>query len=170
MSELPAGPTPRLWFTPAVLPQRLAVDLRLALAGAVLVASLIGGVQLFGFPIFFTSWASSAALLLTSPEAPSARPHRVGLSHLATALVGLCCHSIMPNSAWAIGLAVGLAIAICLLVDIVHPPAVANSAFAFVNTVHPVAFATIALLGALGLAAFAMASDHLASRARSGSH
>lgn len=164
MREVPAYRTRIPWPTPGALPRRLGLDLRRAVVGAALIAALIGSVQSLGYPIFFASWASSATLLLTSPQAPTARPHRVGLSHLVTALIGLACHSVMPNTFWAIGLAVGLSIGLCTLADIVHPPAAANAAFAFVTIASPVAFLMVALLGALGLAAFALATDRWGAR------
>ncbi|WP_454885373.1 HPP family protein [Sphingomonas oryzagri] len=166
MREVPAYRTRVPWPTPGVLRHRLGLDLRRAVVGAALISALIGCVQLLGYPVFFASWASSATLLLTSPQAPTARPHRVGLSHLVTALIGLACHSVMPNTFWAIGLAVGLSIGLCMLADIIHPPAAANAAFAFVTAASPIVFLMVALLGALGLAAFALASDRWGSSAQ----
>lgn len=140
---LPRMPTATLWVV-------------LAIAGGVLVSALVALNQMLGATIFFTSWASSAAILLSVPEAHACRPVRVGSSHMIAALVGLACHAVFPTSSFAIGGAVAISLLIALSLDALHPPAMANAAFAFAAPSDASVFVMTALVGALGLATIAL--------------
>ncbi len=126
-----------------------------------MVACLVGVTGLLGLPIFFASWASSVALMLTAWESSAAAPHRIGLCHVAAALIGLVAHAALPTSAWSIGASVAVAACVVLLIDLMHPPAMANAAFAFVGMATPLDFILTAAIGGLLLGLFALASSQI---------
>lgn len=77
-----------------------------------------------------TSWASSIALILGFPDSEAARWWRIGPAHVLAFLVGAAWANV-GNSPLVMGLAVASALWASLRLNILHPPAVANAAIAF---------------------------------------
>ncbi|ABL69267.1 HPP family protein [Paracoccus denitrificans] len=67
-------------------------------------------------------WAS-CVLLFALPQSPLARPRNVIGGHLLSALVGLLVLNLIGDSVLAMGVGVGLAIAVMQLTGTLHPPA-----------------------------------------------
>lgn len=79
---------------------------------------------------FFSLYApfgASAVLLFGAPVAPFSQPRNVFGGHVIAALVGVTVHNLVGTSFYAIGLSVGLAIAIMVAVKAIHPPAGATA-------------------------------------------
>lgn len=81
--------------------------------------------------LFLTSLGSSAVIIATAPRSKQSHPARVILSHGIAMLSGIVLRSLLPPSPIAIALALGIALAIILMLDLLHPPALANAVFAF---------------------------------------
>jgi CBS-domain-containing membrane protein len=101
--------------------------------------------------VILTSWASSVALLLTAPSARSTSPHRIVTCHVLSAFIGAALAVSASNSIWIIAIAVSLALLTADLLDIVHPPAIANAAIAFSVSTAMHTFLLLVLLGAVVL-------------------
>lgn len=144
---------------------RVGKSLGFGLVAGMVVACLIVLTSAAGPAILFTSWASSVALVLTNPSIRSSAPHRVGFCHALTALIGLSAHAVLPGFALAVGTAVGISVALALIGDLMHPPAIANAAFAFVSNAPADKFAIAAVLGGILLAGFAALNGRRLRRA-----
>lgn len=153
----------RSWL-PKIFRGSVGKSLAAALVAGAAVTCVIGLTSVAGLAVFFTSWASSVALLLTSPSSKASAPHRVGLCHVVTALIGLAAHAALPGSALGIGTAVGIGVAVVLIGDLMHPPAMANVAFAFISNAPADKFAAAALMGGIILAAFASTTRQILYR------
>jgi CBS-domain-containing membrane protein len=130
----------------------IGMKLSIALAAGLIVAFMISATRAVENPLFLTSWASSAALLLSAPEARACRSISVGASHGVAAVIGLVSCQLLPNVSLSIGLAVGLSIAIVLVADVLHPPAMVNAALAWTSSASPMTFLSTAAIGGLMLA------------------
>lgn len=76
--------------------------------------------------VLIAPFGASCVLLFAAPESPFAQPRNLVCGHLITASVGMAVLWLFGNAAWAIGLAVGIVIALMELTGTVHPPAGAN--------------------------------------------
>ena len=73
------------------------------------------------------SFGSSMVLLYGYPESPFAQPKNVLFGHLVTAFVGLIVLHFVPLPIYlTIPVAVGLGVALMILLNITHPPAGGN--------------------------------------------
>lgn len=72
------------------------------------------------------SFGASCVLVFAAWNAPLSQPRNVIGGHFITALIGLCMLHFVGKAPWAIGLAVGIAIAAMMLTKTTHPPAGAN--------------------------------------------
>ncbi|MFK2825553.1 HPP family protein [Bacillus sp. B190/17] len=71
-------------------------------------------------------FGASCVLAFGVWNAPLSQPRNIIGGHLISTFIGLSIYYIFGNSPWAIGLAVGLAIAALMLTKTTHPPAGAN--------------------------------------------
>lgn len=71
-------------------------------------------------------FGASCVLAFGVWNAPLSQPRNIIGGHLISTCVGLAVHHTLGNESWAIGLAVGLAIAALMLTKTTHPPAGAN--------------------------------------------
>lgn len=76
-----------------------------------------------GLPWLIAPMGASAVLLFEVPASPFSQPWPVFGSHLISAAIGLELHHWLPAGALAVGLAVGLSIAVMSLLRCLHPPA-----------------------------------------------
>jgi hypothetical protein len=125
-------------------------------AACIMLAVTIMAVRLVGFALFFASWASSLAVILSASDGRTTRPQAIGFSHVIAAAAGIFCRAFFPGEAWAIGAAVGCALAATAAVGLLHPPAIGNAAFAFATPQPWPAFMAAASIGALCLCASAV--------------
>ncbi|KAB7704472.1 HPP family protein [Bacillus aerolatus] len=108
----------------------LTVNIKDALTG------LLGGFLTISILAILTSISStewliapfgaSCVLAFGAWNAPLSQPRNIIGGHLISTFVGLAVYYIFGNGPWAIGLAVGLAIAALMLTKTTHPPAGAN--------------------------------------------
>ncbi|WJS83708.1 HPP family protein [Paracoccus sp. TOH] len=112
-------------------PRALAVYARLnllpalvsGLGGAVAICLLAGLAQSLEHALLIAPFGASCVLLFALPQSPLARPRNVIGGHFLSALVGLLVLNLVGDSVLAMGLGVGLAIAVMQLTGTVHPPA-----------------------------------------------
>ncbi|MFY0596795.1 MAG: HPP family protein [Cognatishimia sp.] len=76
-------------------------------------------------------FGATCVLLFSVPAAPLSQPVNVLFGHFASALVGLICLTLLQDTFWSLGLAVGLAIAAMAALRVTHPPAGANPIVVF---------------------------------------
>ncbi|MFB9791955.1 HPP family protein [Shinella granuli] len=79
-----------------------------------------------GQVLLIAPFGASCVLLFALPQSPLARPRNVIGGHLISALVGLLVLTFLGNGVVAMGLGVGLAIALMQFTDTLHPPAGGN--------------------------------------------
>lgn len=142
-------------------PSPLAYALQVGTVGGGVVGLMIAAAQWYGVQLFLASWASSTALVLTSPGTPASRPKRIVLGHVLSAAAGLLVHAVMPSSPWSLGLSVGLALVLIIAFDAVHPPAVTNAVLAFAWPAPPQEFLLVASAGGVVLACLATSLEAL---------
>jgi CBS-domain-containing membrane protein len=81
------------------------------------------------------SFGASCVLLFGFPEVPFAQPANCFIGHVMSAAIGLAVLQFFGPQPWALGLAVGLAIAAMMVTRTVHPPAGSNPVIVFLA--HP---------------------------------
>ncbi|MGE4281685.1 MAG: HPP family protein [Magnetospirillum sp.] len=91
--------------------------------------------QLVGEPLLVAPLAASAVLVFAAHESPMAQPANVIGGHLLSTAAALAVAEVLPQSWWAMALAVGLAIALMTLTRLTHPPAGADALV--VSALHP---------------------------------
>ncbi|MDX2506612.1 MAG: HPP family protein [Gammaproteobacteria bacterium] len=79
-------------------------------------------------------FGATCVLLFSVPASPLSQPANVIAGHLLSTSIGLALHTFLPMSWWAIGLAVGLAIAAMAVLRISHPPAGADPLVVFLES------------------------------------
>lgn len=80
-----------------------------------------GGHDLF-HPLLVAPIGASAVLIFAVPASPLAQPRGVILGNLVSALIGITCALLIPQTLAAAPLAVGLAIGAMILLGCLHPP------------------------------------------------
>ncbi len=79
-------------------------------------------------------FGATCVLLFSVPASPLSQPVNVIAGHLIATAIGLALHFFLPFSWWAIGLAVGLAIAAMAALRVTHPPAGADPLVVFLDS------------------------------------
>jgi CBS-domain-containing membrane protein len=138
---------------------------------AVILTSLLAVAAMMHSAVILTSWASSIALILSAPDTPAARSRRIIGGHIVSAIVGTGLAAISGHSMWMIAVSVPLAIVITHCCDVLHPPAIANSAIPFSISIPSSSFLLLATVGGfiLGVAALLVRKSHYC-RCWPGSH
>jgi CBS-domain-containing membrane protein len=104
------------------------------------------------FIMLAAPFGASCVLMFGMPTSPVSQPINVVAGHILGAVIGLTLHFLMPGSAVAEGLSVGLAVSGMMLLRIVHPPAGATALVAYLTAtswwfiVFPVAVGSIGLV------------------------
>ncbi|MFC7049652.1 HPP family protein [Emcibacter nanhaiensis] len=96
------------------------------LGGAVAIGLLGALTGYTNVPLLMAPFGASCVLVFGLPESPLAQPRNVIGGHTLTALTGFIFLYLFGDGWWAIGLAVGTAIALMQLTRTTHPPAGAN--------------------------------------------
>lgn len=115
--------------TPAMMPWTGRLGALRGALGAALGIALTGWVTLAlggqgpQVPWLIASMGASAVLTFVLPASPLAQPWPVIGGHLASAIVGLLCHTLLGPAWFTAALAVGAAIAAMSLLRCLHPPA-----------------------------------------------
>ncbi|SHJ45726.1 HPP family protein [Parasporobacterium paucivorans] len=90
---------------------------------AILLVSLVGDFTQTGLMI--APFGATCVILFSLRSSHFARMRNVVGSYTVCSLAGVASYHIMENTSWSIAFAVGIAVFIMLIADIVHPPACA---------------------------------------------
>ncbi|WP_100406985.1 HPP family protein [Bacillus solitudinis] len=101
-----------------------------------IITGLIGGFLTILALVFLTNitaavwlmapFGASCVLVFGAWNAPLSQPRNIIGGHFVSTLIGLVTYHLFGNEPWAIGLAVGLAIAMMMITKTTHPPAGAD--------------------------------------------
>jgi len=96
--------------------------------GAMLCITALGSMQQLTHTLVWlmAPFGATMVILFGLPDSPLAQPRNIVFGHLLTSFIGLAVLSLLGVSAWSMGLAVGLAVALMLVTKTTHPPAGAN--------------------------------------------
>lgn len=144
---------------------RVNVALRGLIGGAVAITLLgLVGADIHQ-TVLIAPFGASCVLLFAAPESPFAQPRNLVCGHLITAAVGIAVLWLFGNAIWAIGLAVGVVIALMELTGTVHPPAGANPVVIMLAGKVTLSFLLAPiLLGVMVLLLMALAINNLRGR------
>ena len=105
--------------------------------------------------LLMAPFGASCVLLFSVPASPLSQPANVVGGHLAATLIGMALHAVLPETWWALALAVGLAIAVMAALRITHPPAGADPLVVFAADPGVLFLLFPVLSGAIALVAIA---------------
>jgi CBS-domain-containing membrane protein len=92
--------------------------------GGLLAISMLGLFSSWShYPLVVAPFGASTVLLFGSPNSPLAQPRNLVLGNTVGAVVSAACVAWLGHSAWVMGLAVGLTIALGQQLRCLHPPA-----------------------------------------------
>lgn len=169
-----ATPRGRAWLA-AFWPQRVRVDNRERIRSAcgaalgILFAGLlcrwsagvVGGLT----PWLVAPIGASAVLVFAVPASPLAQPWAVIGGNTVSALVGMACVLLVPDTAVAGAAAVGLAIGVMFALRCLHPPGGATALLVALGQVHDLPFAAFPVLAnSVALVLAGMAYNSLTGR------
>jgi len=101
------------------------------LGGFLAIAFVAGLGDFLSIALVLGSFGASCVLIFGYPDVPFSQPRNVVAGHFLSSAIGLACLYAFGPQAWAMGLAVGTAIAVMLLTRTVHPPAGSNPVIVF---------------------------------------
>jgi CBS-domain-containing membrane protein len=102
--------------------------------GAILAMTAVGAVAvLTGLPFLIAPFGATAVLLFGQPKSPLAQPANIVGGYVLAALVGSLAVWLFPAYWLAAAAAVGIAIALMLILRVTHPPAGAVPLVAFAS-------------------------------------
>jgi CBS-domain-containing membrane protein len=129
---------------------------------AAILTSLLSVAAMMHSAAILTSWASSIALILSASDTPAAQPRRIIGGHIISAALGTGLAAISGHSMWMVAVSVPLAIVITHCLDVLHPPAIANSAIPFSISIPSSSFLLLATVGGfiLGVVALLVRKSH----------
>ncbi|KOF19397.1 membrane protein [Ensifer adhaerens] len=130
-------------FIPSLVPVSHIERLRASLGALVgilltgLVSTLALGADA-SLPLLIAPMGASAVLLFAAPSSPLAQPWSILGGNIVSSLIGVTCALLIPEPVVAAAVAVGLAIAVMLLLGCLHPPsgAVALTAVLGGTSIH----------------------------------
>lgn len=120
-----------------------------------------------GFPLLIGSFGASAVLAFGAIQSPLAQPRNLVGGHFLSALVGVSCFFLFPQTLWlAACVAVATAIALMHLTKTLHPPGGATALIAVTggDGIHQLGYAYAlvpCLLGALLMLTVALIVNNL---------
>ncbi|QJE96269.1 HPP family protein [Luteolibacter luteus] len=146
----------------AALPPRLPTRqiLLAGLGGALAISLLAALTKLSGTPLVLGSFGASCVFIFGLPDAPFSQPRNVIGGHLISSATGLAVYSLFGSQAWALGLALGLAIILMFATRMVHAPAGSNPVIVFLSAPGWNFLLTPTLLGGVGLVLVALIYHH----------
>ena len=137
------------------------------------VTGLIGGFLTISILVFLTNitsalwfmapFGASCVLAFGVWNAPLSQPRNIIGGHFVSTFVGLAIYYVWGNDPWAIGLAVGLAIAFMMLTKTTHPPAGAEPLVVMMGGYSWGYLITPVLIGSIVIVVFALLINNLRS-------
>ena len=112
---------------------------------------------LTAYPMAAIPFATSIVLVVSQPDARAAQPRALIGGHLVSALVGVLVLALSGPGPAPAAIAVGLAVLAMMLSDTLHPPAGINPLLVVAGNLPWSFIVAPVLVGALMLAAFALA-------------
>ncbi len=97
-----------------------------AVGGTIGIAGMVLLDRLTQVPLMMVPFATSIVLVMATPLSLFARPKNIIGGHLLSAAAGFAVLWLLGSSPWFAAPAVGLAIALMLMTDTLHPPAGIN--------------------------------------------
>ncbi len=130
--------------------------------GGLLAIAALGLLSLWsGYGLVVAPFGASSVLLFGHPGSPLAQPRNLVLGNTLAALIAVVCVTLLGHTPWAMGLAVGLAIAAGQQLRCLHPPAGAVALLGVLLGAHPVFVLTPVLSGSLLLVLIAVVFHRL---------
>ncbi|RDL50865.1 hypothetical protein BLJAPNOD_01991 [Ensifer sp. M14] len=123
----------RHFFSRHQPPIHIGRGLVAGIGGLVAIAAVGALTNIVGEPLLMAPFGASCVLIFSVAGSPLSQPANVVGGHFVATLVGLVMRAIFPNEWWAVGLAVGAAIALMAALRITHPPAGANPLVVFAS-------------------------------------
>jgi CBS-domain-containing membrane protein len=105
--------------------------------------------------LLIAPFGASCALLFGAPGSPLAQPSAVIGGHVVATLTALALHAVLPDAWWAPAIAVGAAIAMMMLLRVLHPPGAADPIVVFALNAKLSFLIAPVLVGAVALVAMA---------------
>ncbi|MGE7767152.1 HPP family protein [Peribacillus sp. NPDC096540] len=135
------------------------------------VTGLIGGFLTIFALVYLTNMTSSTWLMAPFGascvlafgvwNAPLSQPRNIIGGHFVSTFVGLATYHLFGDEPWAIGLAVGLAIAVMMLTKTTHPPAGADPLVVMLGAYSWSYLITPVLIGSIVIVFFALIINNL---------
>lgn len=122
--------------------------------GAIVAMMAVGAMALLtGIPFLIAPFGATAVLLFGQPKSPLAQPANIIGGYLLAAVIGSLAVWLFPGAWMAAAAAVGLAIALMLILRVTHPPAGAIPLVAFASRFNmPMLVGVVVAGGALMIA------------------
>lgn len=139
-------------FKPALPRQNLRNILLAGVGGFLAIALLASLTEEGSLTLLMAPFGATCVLLFAAPSAPLSQPINVVGGHFVATAVGLALNGILPDTWWALALAVGCAIALMVALRVTHPPAGADPLVVFATNpgvgflLSPVLIGSIALV------------------------
>lgn len=108
-------------------------------------------------------FGASCVLVFGAWNAPLSQPRNIVGGHVVSTFVGLVMYTWFGNEPWAIGLAVGLAIACMMVTKTTHPPAGADPLVVMLGAYSWSYLITPVLIGSLTIVFFALLINNVRS-------
>lgn len=112
---------------------------------------------------FMAPFGASCVLAFGVWNVPLSQPRNIIGGHFVSTFVGLAIYYVFGDEPWAIGLAVGLAIAVMMLTKTTHPPAGADPLVVIMGGYSWSYLLTPVLIGSIVIVVFALLINNLRS-------
>jgi CBS-domain-containing membrane protein len=124
--------------------------------GAMVGMSAVGGLSaMTDLPLLIAPFGATAVLLFGQPASPLAQPANIFGGYIIASAIAVGAVVAFPGMWWAAAVAVGLAIALMLMLRVTHPPAGAIPLVASASPLHGSMLFTVVLLGSASLVTLA---------------
>lgn len=126
-------------------------------SGAILGMSLVGGLSsVTGLPLLIAPLGATAVLLFGQPASPLAQPMNIFGGYLVAAIIGAGAVAAFPGTWWVAAVAVGVTIALMLILRVTHPPAGALPLVATASPFQGPVLFIVVLIGCISLVGLAL--------------
>lgn len=127
--------------------------------------SAVGGLSvLIGLPLLIAPFGATAVLLFGQPASPLAQPANIFGGYLIATAIAICTVAAFPDTWWAATIAVGVAIAMMLVLRVTHPPAGAIPLVASASPLQGGSLFAVIFLGSVSLVALAFLHHRIPPR------